>query len=169
MTVKRWNFRKAKCSHYIALTNKFAKTLLPPDSLDVDAAYQDFCNTIKKAAKKTIPRGYQNNYNLCWDAECKSLYKTFLKSPQGDDSSLAATALLAIAKLDRKQRDRWFEAVRSIDFSHCRKAWSILNNLTDRSRHSPRHCPVSADAIASQLVRNGRYDVVNCKSSRFVS
>ena len=28
--VKRWNFRKAKWSHYIALTNKFAKTLLPP-------------------------------------------------------------------------------------------------------------------------------------------
>ena len=58
MPVKRWNFRKAKWSHYIALTNKFAKTLLPPDSLDVNAAYQDFCNTIKKAAKKTIPRGY---------------------------------------------------------------------------------------------------------------
>ena len=77
--------------------------MLPPDSLDVDAAYQDFCSTIKKAAKKTIPREYQNNYIPCWDAECESLYKTFLQSPQGDDSSLAATALLA--KLDRKQRD----------------------------------------------------------------
>ena len=103
MPVKRWNFCEAKLSHYIALTNKFAKTLLPPDSLDVDAAYKDFCNTIKKAAKKTIPRGYRNNYIPCWDAECESLYKTFLQSPQGDDSSLAATALLA--KLDRKRRD----------------------------------------------------------------
>ena len=28
-----------------------------------------------------------------------------------------------------------------------KKAWSILNNLTGRSRHSPRHCPVSADAM----------------------
>ena len=142
-----------------ALTNKFAKTLLPSDSLDVDAAYQNFCNTIKKAAKKTIPRGYRNNYIPCWDAECESLYKTFLQSPQGDDSSLAATALLA--KLNRKRRDRWSEAVRSIDFSHSsRKPWSILNNLTGRSRHSPRHCPVSADAIASQLVRNGKYEAV---------
>ena len=77
--------------------------MLPPDSLDVDAAYQDFCNTIKKAAKKTISRGYRNSYIPCWDAECESLYKTFLQSPQGDDSSLAATALLT--KLDRKQRD----------------------------------------------------------------
>ena len=33
MPIKRWNFRKAKWSHYIAMTNKFAKTLLPPDSL----------------------------------------------------------------------------------------------------------------------------------------
>ena len=100
---------KAKWSHYIALTNKFAKTLLPPDSLDVDAAYQDFCNTIKKAAKKTIPRGYRNNYVSCWDAECESLYKTFLQSPQGDDSSLAATALFS--KLDKNQRNRWSDTV----------------------------------------------------------
>ena len=154
MPVKRWNFRMAKWSHYIALTYKFAKTLLPPDSLDVDAAYQDFCNTIKKATKKTILCGYRNNYIPCWDAECESLYKTFLQSPQGDDSSLAATALLA--KLDRNRRDRWSEAVRNIDFLHSsRKAWNILNNLTGRSRHSARHCPVSADAIAFQLVKMG--------------
>ena len=167
MPVKRWNFRKAKWSHYIALTNKFAKTLLPSDSLDVDAAYQAFCNTIKKAAKKTIPRGYRNNYISCWDAESESLYKTFLQSPQGDESSLTATALLA--KLDRKRRDRWSEAVRSIDFSHSsRKARSILNNLTGRSRHSPHHCAISADAIASQLVKNGKYEGVDRKSSRLV-
>ena len=166
MPVKRWNFRKAKS--YIALTNKFSKTLLPPNSLDVDAAYQDFCNTINKVAKKTIPCGYRNNYIPCWDAECESLYKTFLQSPQGDDSSLAATALLA--KLDRNRRDRWSEAVRSIDFSHSsRKAWSILNKLTGRSRHSPRHCPVLTNAIASQLVRNGKYKAVDRKSSRLVS
>ena len=89
--------------HYIALTNKFAKTFLAAVSLDVDAAYQDFCNTIKKAAKKTVPCGYRNNYVPCLDAECESLYKTFLQSPQRDHSSLAATALLA--KLDRKRRD----------------------------------------------------------------
>ena len=134
----------------------------------MDAAYQNFCNTIKKAAKKTIPRGYRSNYIPCWDAECESLYKTFLQSPHGDDSSLAATALLA--KLNRKRWDRWSEVVRSIDFSHfSRKAWSNLNNLTGRSRHSPCHCPVSVNAITSQLVRNGRYEAVDRKSSRLVS
>ena len=43
-----------------------------------------------------------------------------------------------------------------------------MNNLTGRSRHSPRHCPVSADSIASQLVRNGKYEAVDRKSSRLV-
>ena len=43
-----------------------------------------------------------------------------------------------------------------------------MNNLTGRSRHSPRHCPVSANAIASQLVRNGKYETVDHKSSRLV-
>ena len=53
--------------------------------------------------------------------------------------------------------------------SHSRKAWSILNNLTGRSRHSPHHCTVSADAIASQLDRNEKYEAVDRKSSRLVS
>ena len=43
-----------------------------------------------------------------------------------------------------------------------------MNNLTGRLRHSPRHCPVSANAIASQLVRNGKYEAVDCKSSQLV-
>ena len=43
-----------------------------------------------------------------------------------------------------------------------------MNNLTGRSRHSPRHCPVSTDAIASQLVRNGKYEAVDRKSSLHV-
>ena len=115
-----------------------------------------------------IPRRYRNNYIFCWIAECKSLYRNFLQSPQGDNLSLAATALLA--KLNRNRRDRWSEAVWSIEFSHfCRKAWNIMNKLTGRSRHSLRQCPVSADAIAFQLVRNGRFKAVDRKSSRFVS
>ena len=43
-----------------------------------------------------------------------------------------------------------------------------MNNLTGRSRHSPRHCPVSANAIASQLVTNREYEAVDHKSSRLL-
>ena len=75
-----------------------------------------------------------------------NLYRTFLKFPQGKDSSLAATALPA--RFDRKRRDRWSEAVGSFDFSHSsQEAWDILNNVTSRSRHSLRHFSVSADLL----------------------
>ena len=43
-----------------------------------------------------------------------------------------------------------------------------MNNNTGRSQHSPCHCLVSADAIASQLARNGKYEAIDCKSSRLV-
>ena len=55
-------------------------------------------------------------------------------------------------------------------FSHSsRKAWSTFNNLTGRSRHSTRNCPVSANAIAAQLVRNQKYEGVDRESSRLIS
>ena len=118
--VKRWNFRKAKWSHYITLTNKLARTLRPPDTPDVDHAY-----------------GGRNICIPCWDAECENLYQTFLQYPEGHEFNRAATALLA--RLDRKRRNRWFEAVQNIDFSYSsRVACSTLNNHTVRSRQCSR-------------------------------
>ena len=167
-SVKRWNFCKANWSHYNTLTNKLSKSLLPPDSPDVYLAYQDFCNVIRTAAKNSIPRGRRNNHIPCWNAECENLYRTFLQSPEGRDSNRAATALLL--RLDKKRRDRWSEAVQTIDFSHSsRKAWIILNNLTSRSRRSPRRCSVSANAVASQLIRNGRCKGIDRESSQLIS
>ena len=168
MPVKQWNFRKAKWSHYNALTNQLAKSSLPPDTSDVDRAYQDFCNSISTAAKKYIPCGRRNDHIPCWDAECENLYQMFLQLPEGSDSSRAASALLS--RLDRKRRDRWSEAVQTIDFSHSsRKAWSILNNLTGKLRRAPQHCAVSANAIASVLVNNSKYEDIDSKTSRLVS
>ena len=67
----------------LSVTNSLYDLLLLPDSFNVDVAYQDFGNIIKKAVKKTTPRGYRNNYMYipCWHAKCKSLYRTFLQSP----------------------------------------------------------------------------------------
>ena len=122
----------------------------------MDREYQCFCSTISTAAKKCIPRGRRNNRMPCWNAECENLYQTFLQYFEGHESSRVATALL-----DRKRRDRWSEAVQIIDFSHSsRAAWSILNNLTGRSRQSPRQCPVSANPIeAGKKTRNTRVQI----------
>ena len=83
-----------------------------------------------------------------------------LAIPEGHESSRAATALLT--RFDRKPRNWWSEAVQNIDFSHSsRVAWSTLNNLTGKSRQSRRKYPISANAIASQQVKNGKYDGAN--------
>ena len=66
----------------------------------------------------------------------------------GTDSDRAASYLLS--RLGQKQ-ERWEEAVNSIDFFHSsRKAWRTINTLTGRSGR-----PVSANSIATQLLKNG--------------
>ena len=134
----------------------------------MDLTCQDFCNVIKTAAKNSIPRGRRNNHIPCWDAECENLYRTFLQPPERSDSNRAGTAMLL--RLDKKRRDRWSEAVQTIDFSHSsRNAWSILNNLTGKPWRSPRHCAVSANAIVPQLIRNRRYEGIDRESSGLTS
>ena len=178
--VNQWNFLKTNWTHYNALTNKLAKSLLPPDSPDVDLAYQDFCNVIGTAAKNSIPRGRRNNHTPCWDDECENLYLTFLQSPEGSDlqspegsdlQSPEGRGCHCPAPQARQETQRsMVRGVQTIDFSHSsRKAWSILNNLTRRSRRSPRHCAVSAIAIAFQLIRNDRYEGIDRESSRLIS
>ena len=59
MPVKRWNFQKAKWSHYIALTNKFAKTLWPPDSLDVMRLTRTSVTPLRKQPKRLSHAGIE--------------------------------------------------------------------------------------------------------------
>ena len=123
-------------------------------------------DTTKRASKKTIPRGNRNNYIPCWDVECESFSITFLQSSQVEAQvwllQLCLPSLTGSGGIDCLKQ---FEAS---TFHSSRKVWSILNNVTGRPRHSPRHCPASADVITCQLVRSGRYKAVDRKSSRLV-
>jgi len=86
----------------------------------------------------------------------------------GTDSERAASSLLS--RLGQKKQERWEEAVNSIDFSHSsRKAWRAINKLTGRSGRSSRLCPVLANSIATQLVKNGAHSSRDCKSTRLVN
>ena len=57
----------------------------------------------------------------------------------------------------------------SIFHTLVKKHGVFLNNFTGRLLDSSRHCSVSVDAIASQLVRSGRCKTVDGKSFRLVS
>ena len=49
-SLKRWNFRKAKWSHYITRTSKLSRTLPPPDSPEMDQAYH--CSVTPSALRR---------------------------------------------------------------------------------------------------------------------
>ena len=62
-----------------------------------------------------------------------------------------------MTRLNTKRRERWTETVESIYFTHSsRLAWQTINKLTGQaSKITP--CPITANAIAAQLISNGRF------------
>ena len=105
---------------------------------------------------------------LYWDKECETLYLSFIRTPVGTDSDRAASSLLS--RLEQKKHERWEEAVNSIDFSHSsRKVWRTINKLTGKSGRSFRQCPVSANSIASKLVKNGAHRTGDREFTRLVN
>ena len=97
----------------------------------------------------------------------KASTNNFTSAPDEPESRRTASALLQ--KLDEERRRRWNEAVQSIDFiPSSRRAWTIINNLTGHSRHPPRQCSISANAISSQLIRNRKYETRDRETTRLV-
>jgi len=104
----------------------------------------------------------------CWDKECEALNRSFIRAPVGTESDRAASSLLS--RLGQKKQERWEETVNSIDFSHSScKAWRTINKLTGRSGPSFHQCPVSANFIVSQLVKNGPHRTGGRESTRLVN
>ena len=62
-----------------------------------------------------------------------------------------------MTRLNTKRRARWTGTVESIDFTHSSpRAWQTINKLTGQaSKTTP--CPITANAIAAQLISNGRF------------
>ena len=160
--VKHWNFRKAGWKRFCLLTDESVDRLPPPDTLNIERAYQDFCKSLLSAAKQCIPRGRRKDYVPCWDKEWKTLHRSFIRTPVGTHADRAASSLLS--RLQQKKQERWEEAVSSIDFSHSScQAWRTINKLTGKSG------PVSANSISSQLVKNGARRTGDRESTRLVN
>jgi len=110
----------------------------------------------------------EKHYVPCWDKECETLYYSFSQAPVGTNSDRVASSLLS--RLGQKKQERWEEAVNSIDFSHSsRKAWRTINKLTGRSGRFFHQCPVTANFIASQLVKNGAHRTGDRKPTRLAN
>jgi len=93
--VKGWNFHKADWKRFCLLTGESVERLPPPDTTDIERAYQDFCESLLSAAKQCIPLGRRKNYVPCWDKECETLDHSFIRAPVGTASGKAASSLLS--------------------------------------------------------------------------
>ena len=149
---KRWNFRKANWDKFTSLTDTLSQDLPPPTGKS--EAYSAFTTMLSTAAKSSIPRGRRSQYIPCWDDECEVALK---EQNAASDSEKPEKSEILLNILGEKRRVRWEETIDSIDFTHSsRKAWTTINRLTGRSS-KPKPCPVSANAIASVLVDNGKW------------
>jgi len=92
------------------------------------------------------------------------------RSFRRNDSDRDSDRVSLLSRQEQKKQERWEEAVYSIDFWHSsRKAWDTINKLTGRSGRSSRLCSVSANSIASQLVKNGAHSTGGRESTRLVN
>ena len=117
--VKRWNFRKVKWEQFAHLVKSGIDTLTSPCTPDPNIAYTAFFQLLSQSEKKTIPRGFRQQYMLTWDNECNNYNKEFVQAE--DKQSADANAADLIHYLYKSRNKRWEETVKGLDFTHSSK------------------------------------------------
>ena len=152
----RWNFEKANWKLFAELLDRRIVLADTIPKRGINDAYDKLCDAINHAALGSIPRGARKDYIPGWSKTCNELYNKFVIS--GDKDSRASAATELCDQLDKERREIWNKSVTSIDFTHSsRKAWRKLQQLTSDPSLKKREYPVSANAVAAQLLNNGRF------------
>jgi len=60
--VKRWNLRKADWERFCVPTGESVERLPPPDTINIEKANQEFCESLLFADKQCVLRGRRKNY-----------------------------------------------------------------------------------------------------------
>ena len=68
--------------------------------------------------------------------------------------------------IDKKRRTHSSEEVQNIDFSHSSRKASSVGRSQWQVKTFLHHCPVPANVIAAQLLRNEKYERANRETSR---
>ena len=114
-----------------------------------------FNDSLKDAARKSIPRGFRKSYIPPWDETYSLLYDEYAQADTPEQFSSAATNL--INHLNARRQEKWTQSITDIDFTHSsRKTWNKINNLIEK-KSVKKVCPISANLIANQVIRNGKF------------
>jgi len=118
--------------------------------------------TLSFSYEKSLCYPSSDKGSLISDKSSFILYRSFIRAPVGTASDRAPSFLLS--RLQQK-KERWEEAVHSIDFSHSsRKAWRNINKLTGRSGGSTRVCSASAIPSPHKWWRTGHTRLATASS-----
>jgi len=165
--VKHWNIREADWKNFCLLTGESVERLPSPDTTNIVKAYQELCESLLFAAEECIPPGRRKNYVPYWNKEWKTICRSFLQNPVGSDSDRATSPLLS--RLEQKrQENRKKLSIPSISRTQAPlRAASLINVLAGLV--TPRLCPISANSIASQLVKNEEHKTGSRESNRHIN
>lgn len=151
---RRYNFKKANWSLFTKLLDaELAR--LPP----FPHAYEDFAKAVQKCSRQTTPRGCRSNYVQGLSRESKAqlqeYHALFESNPLGERTIEAGKQLLnslAIAK-----REKWIKLMEELDMSKSsHKAWRLLRRLNSDQTQNRAHVNVTANEIATHLMKNGK-------------
>ena len=121
--------------------------------------YNMFIDLLKRSARRHIPRGCQTEYTSGLSETSNDLLKAYHKAYHEDPFSPTATELgeILLNKVGEDRRLAWKELLENTNMTNnSRKAWATIRRLGEDHTTPPTPTTVTANAVAAQLVANGR-------------
>jgi hypothetical protein len=64
---------------------------------------------------------------------------------------------MLMQQLSTSRQEKWIETLEKMDMTHNSKiAWSLIKKLNGDQKERKQYCNVTADQVATQLLRNGK-------------
>ena len=154
---RRYNFKKANWETFTSTLDNGITSLDSPSW----KAYKSFSDLVRVCARKCIPRGCRTKYISGLTPESGELLKHYQElydaDPFSEDTIEAGTNLNDHIKETRKQK--WEETITGVDLTHnSKKGWQTLSTINGDDRKQISLPNITPDAIAHQLLLNGKPD-----------
>ena len=152
---RRYNFKKADWRAFQEELDKNIQSIEP-----LPHNYNQMARLMKQTARRHIPRGCRTQYIAGMDQDAKTIYNEYIRSFSEDPFSEQTIALgeEMMGKLAECRRTKWQHLMESVDMTHnSKKAWRLIHQLSDDPTKTTTQ-QVRANAVAHQLLLNGKSD-----------
>ena len=151
---RRFNLKKANWEQYAYQLDAAVENI--PTKAE---CYDQFVNTLRKVARKNIPRGCRRNYVPGLPPESTELIEDYRQKYEDDpfaDNTITLGEELMSA-ISEQRHKAWQNLIESTYMTHnSKKAWSTIRELCDDPCKPKQHYNTTANQVAHQLLLNGR-------------